>query len=314
MFESIRRVLVTGGTGFIGKRLIRWLVDNKGVTVIALGRRPCAGAGIESIIAPELDLSAISQALQGVSFDAVIHLAAAGVHPSDRDLRDLISINTLLPAQIVQLAQDHGARAVVIAGSSAEYLPPQGSEALSENATLEYRKLYGASKAAGGLLALAAANQLCIPAANLRIFNAYGPGEAQHRLLPSLVTQLQRGQRAELSAGKQIRDFIHVDDVCSGLWKITLALLDGRITTGAFNLCTGEGHSVETFARNVADIMHVPQHLLAFGALPLRADDTPYLVGDPSSLRAQAGWHPVLSFEHGLRDAVEQSRHSINVD
>ncbi len=216
----------------------------------------------------------------------------------------------MLPAQIVQLAQRHGARAVIIAGSSAEYFPPQVDEKLSEIAPLEYRKLYGASKAAGGLLALATANQLNMPAANLRIFNAYGPGEARHRLLPSLVSQLERGQRVELSAGKQIRDFIHIDDVCSGLWETTLALLDGRMVTGSFNLCTGEGHSVEVFARGVADIMQVSQQLLAFGALPLRADDTPYLVGDPSALHAQTGWHSNFSFERGLRDAVEQSLHT----
>jgi nucleoside-diphosphate-sugar epimerase len=310
MAETILRILITGGTGFIGGRLARWLVDREGVNVVALGRRPCTVAGVENVTVPELELSMISSALHGVSFDAVIHLVAAGVHPADREMGSLISTNALLPAKMVQLAQRHGARAVVVAGSSAEYLPPRADEKLSETAPLEYRKLYGASKAAGGLLALAAANQLNMPVANLRIFNAYGPSEAKHRLLSSLLSQLERGQRVELSAGKQIRDFIHIDDVCSGLWETTLALLDGRMVTGSFNLCTGEGHSVEMFARGVADIMQVSQQLLAFGALPLRADDTPYLVGDPSALHAQTGWHSNFSLERGLRNAVEQSLHT----
>lgn len=310
MPENKHRILLTGGTGFIGKRLARRLIDGGGSTVTVVGRQPCTVEGTENVLVHELEFFAISRALQGLQFDAVIHLAAAGVHPDDRDLNSLISINTLLPAQTVQLAQCHGARAVVIAGSSAEYFPSHDGAALREGDSLEYRKLYGSSKAAGGLLALATAAHLGIPTANLRIFNAYGPGEARHRLLPSLVSQLERGQRVDLSAGKQVRDFIHVDDVCSGLWESTRALLDGRMETGSFNLCSGEGHSVEAFARGIADAMQAPQHLLAFGVLPLRPDEVPHLVGDPSVLQARTGWHASLSFEQGLHDAVEKSRYT----
>jgi len=310
MLERMHRILLTGGTGFIGKQLAQRLVDDGRAAVTVVGRHPCTVEGVDNVLVPQLEISAILQALQGLHFDAVIHLAAAGVHPADRELDNLISINTLLPAQTVQLAQRHGARAVVIAGSSAEYLPSQDNAALKESNPLEYRKLYGSSKAAGGLLALATATLLGIPTAHLRIFNAYGPGEARHRLLPSLLSQLERGQQVDLSAGKQVRDFIHVDDICSGLRESVRALLDGRMVTGSFNLCSGEGHSVEAFARGVADAMQVPHHLLAFGALPLRSDEVPHLVGDPSALRACTGWQPSLSFEQGLRDAVKQSRHS----
>lgn len=306
----MHRILLTGGTGFIGSRLARQLVNDEGAAVTAVGRHSCAVAGVDNVLVPQLENSALTRALQGLRFDAVIHLAAAGVHPADRNLDNLISINTLLPAQIVQLAQRHGAGAVVIAGSSAEYLPPQGEAKLKECGPLEYRKLYGSSKAAGGLLALAAATHLGVPTAHLRIFNAYGPGEAPHRLLPSLIHQLERGQRVNLSAGKQVRDFIHVDDVCSGLRESVRALLEGRMVTGPFNLCSGEGHSVEAFARGVADAMQAPHHLLAFGALPMRPDELPHLVGDPSALQAKTGWHAHFGFEQGLRSAVEQSRHT----
>lgn len=313
MPESKHRILLTGGTGFIGKRFARQLVDRGNAAVTVVGRHPCPVEGVENVRVAELEFSTISRALDGSRFDAVIHLAAAGVHPSDRELDRLTAINALLPAQIVQLACRHGARAVVMAGSSAEYLPPHPGAAVSEIDALEFRKLYGASKAAGGLLALATATHLGIPAANLRIFNAYGPGEAPHRLLPSLVTKLTRGERVELSAGTQVRDFIHIDDVCNGLWESAQALLDGRLATGPYNLCSGEGHSVEAFARGIAAAMQAPDRLLAFGALPLRPDDVPHLVGDPSALRAHTGWHASLSFEEGLRYAVEQSLHTTHV-
>lgn len=313
MPESIHRILLTGGTGFIGKRLARRLIDGKAAAVTVVGRHPCTVEGVENVPVPELAFSKIAQALEGLRFDAVIHLAAAGVHPADRELNSLISINTLLPAQAVQLAQRQGALAVVLAGSSAEYFPPHDDAALKESDPLEYRKLYGSSKAAGGLLALATATHLGIPAANLRIFNAYGPGEAPHRLLPAIVSRLDCGLQVDLSAGKQVRDFIHVDDVCAGLWESTRALLDGRMATGSYNLCSGEGHSVEAFARGVADAMRAPHHLLAFGALPLRPDEVPHLVGDPSALHARTGWHANLTFEQRLREAVRQSRHPMTV-
>ncbi len=170
---------------------------------------------------------------------------------------------------------------------------------------MEATKIYGASKAAGGIVARALAESSGVRLRLLRFFKVYGAGEAAHRLLPSLVAGLSRGERVPLSDGTQVRDFIHVDDVVEACFNADDdMLLPSRDLTAAWNVCTGVGHSVETFAALVAQAMGVRVELLGFGELPMRADDEPYLVGDGERMFRELGWRPKRDLDAGIRAAV----------
>jgi nucleoside-diphosphate-sugar epimerase len=292
-------ILITGATGMIGNRLCDLLAEH---SLFALGRRTTGLPHVHDLVIPEFIPAAMEAALKGVKIDVVIHLMAAGVHPNDRDPKVLGEINRDLPPQMVSLAVRHGAKAIVFAGSSGEYKDPP-SEPVSEDAPLETEKLYGATKAAGGLAALEEAKLQNIPAAVARIFNVYGPNEPPHRLLPSLLSKLKSGSPVSLSAGTQVRDFIYVDDVCDALWKIAEGLMNNDLPSGAYNVCTGIGTSVADFARRVAG---ENKELLQFGALPMRPDDSPYLVGNPARLHEHLGWKAKYTIEKGLAAALEQ--------
>jgi nucleoside-diphosphate-sugar epimerase len=298
------KVLLTGGAGFIGSNLARVLVAS-GHEVVSLGRRACPVEGASSIKTPWLDAAALRTAMAAQRFDVVFHLAAAGVHPTDRDRDELIRVNTILPAEVVATASAYGLEAVVLIGSSAEY-GGQPTAMLNEDMLLETQKIYGASKAAGGLLALATAADQRMPVAVLRAFNVYGPGEAEHRLLPSLATKLARREEVGLSAGTQVRDFLYVDDACDGLVAAAIALRAGGMASGAYNLSTGIGTSVGDFARTVARKMRADLSLLRFGTLPLRPDDLPIVVGDPLRLRRATGWHANHSLDEGVDAALSR--------
>lgn len=313
----LSRVLITGGSGFIGTRLALRLVD-AGVTVVNVGRRPCQVEGVDNRLVTSFCLDSISNALAPhTEFDGLIHLAAAGVNPGNRDHVDLIRINATLAPEIVMLAEALRCRAVVLVGSSAEYRASNTNAPLSEDATLETQKLYGATKAAGGLLALATGAAISLPVAIIRLFNVFGPGEAAHRLLPSLAAHLGTGRPAKLSAGTQIRDFVYIDDACAGLVAALKALAEGGMASGAYNLATGIGHSVAQFARMVASAMKVDESLLALGALPFRPDDLPYVVGNPTRLMDGCGWYPRTQLAEGIRltlAEIEQTHQSIGTD
>ncbi|WP_228874871.1 NAD-dependent epimerase/dehydratase family protein [Paraburkholderia saeva] len=297
-------MLLTGGAGFIGANLARILVGS-GYEVVTLGRRRCTVEGVVNVEASRLDATAFQHAMSDHRFELVFHLAAAGVHPADRDRDELIRVNAILPAEMVAAASANGVGAVVSMGSSAEYAA-QAVAMLSEDMALETQKVYGASKAAGSLLALATAADVRLPFAVLRAFNVYGPGEAEHRLLPSLASKLARDEAVKLSAGTQVRDFLYVDDACRGLIASALALRDGRMNGGAYNLSTGVGTSVGDFARTVARHMGADESLLHFGALPLRPDDLPVVVGDPSRVQRETGWRTSYSLDQGVDAALSR--------
>jgi nucleoside-diphosphate-sugar epimerase len=307
------RILVTGASGFIGKHLCRALI-REDWEVIAVGRNGCNLPGVRDIPVPALTCAALENSIpEADRIDGLIHLAAAGVHPADRDSETILTVNAELPPRIVAFAERRGARAVVVAGSSAEYRAPSARQSLTEDAPLESEKLYGASKAAGGLLALAAGRVWNIPVGILRLFNVYGPGEAPHRLLPSLAHSLRAGMPVNLSAGTQVRDFVYVDDACSAFVHALRALMAKTMTPGAYNVSSGQGHSVGDFARIAARTLGSDSQLLRFGALPFRPDDVPYLVGEPTKLSQACGWSAGTTLAAGISTTLSLGRDPITL-
>lgn len=298
------KALLTGGAGFIGSNLAETLIA-AGIDVVALGRRACTIDGVANIEVARLDADTLQDAMATHRVDVVFHLAAAGVHPADRDRSELIRVNAMLPSDLVAGAKAAGVAAVVLMGSSAEYAAHAG-DLLAEDMALETQKIYGASKAAGSLLALATAAEQRLPVAVLRAFNVYGPGEASHRLLPGLATKLGRLESVDLSVGTQVRDFVYVGDACEGLLAAATALKEGHMTSGVYNLSTGCGTSVCSFARAVARRLGVDESLLRFGALPLRPDDLPAVVGNPARLHRATGWQARHSLDEGIDAALRR--------
>lgn len=298
------RILLTGASGFVGSRLAQLLLES-GAKVINLGRRPCLVSGVSNVVVSSLKPDHLSDALADVNgIDGVVHLAAAGVNPGDRDRDTIYTVNSAFAPRIVSIGAELGAKAVVTVGSSAEYHGRPVTQPLDEDVPLETEKLYGASKAAGGILALAEGVAIGVPVGHIRLFNVYGPGEAAHRLLPSLARSLSEREVVKLSPGTQIRDFVHVDDACNGLIATLSALLDGHMRSGAYNLATGTGTTVNQFARQVASAMDADPGLLHFGALAFRPDDLPYVVGDPSKLSNACGWTARVTLADGIASAV----------
>lgn len=296
------RVLLTGASGFLGRRLVAKLAG-LGHELVALVRSPIVSLHVEQWVLPALEGNGLASALDGRAFDAFVNVAAAGVRPDDRAATVLTEINALLPCLLLNHAKQCGAGAFIHIGSSSEYAAQSNFAPLSENAPLENSKLYGATKAAGTLLASAHGKALDLPVACLRLFNIFGPGEADHRLFPSLVSRLQRHERVPLSAGNQIRDFMHIDDACDAIVTALLGLKANSNLAGIYNVASGEGTSVRGFASQVARCVGNSDTLLDFGAVPLRADDLPFVVGDPSAFKNSFGWSPSMNL-HGATDAA----------
>ncbi|GAB2921219.1 NAD-dependent epimerase/dehydratase family protein [Paraburkholderia jirisanensis] len=298
------RLVLTGASGFVGTRLAQLLVSEN-VEVMHIGRSACAVPGVGNVVVPSLTPEALAAHLPS-GFDGLIHLAAAGVKPTDRDVSTIVNINSMLAPQLVCLAAQRDIRSVVAVGSSAEYSAIGAKTPIDENSPLETQKLYGASKAAGGILALATGAACDLPVAVVRLFNVYGPGEASHRLLPSLAAGLRKNQPVKLSAGTQIRDFVYVDDACNGLIAVLNALVSKRLPSGAYNLATATGHTVADFAQQACKALDAPSELLQLGALPMRPDDLPYVVGNSGKLKDACGWRADTSLEEGIKRALAE--------
>ena len=301
-------ILITGASGFIGRHLAKALLA-RGDRVVSLSRTAPA-SGAEHMPVTEYTPRLLKKALAGRCFDLFFHLAGAGSVPEDRNLLTLSRINAVLPGVMVELAAHCRAKAFVFAGSYAEYAAPPKRERLTEEHPLEDGEAYGTSKAAGGEFALLQGEYYDIPVGSARLFNVYGPGDTlPHRLFPSLVERLSRGQEVPLSAGAQTRDFVFVNDVCDAMQRMGDALMRGQLASGAYNVCTGTALTVAQFACETAARLGAPQSLLRFGALPPRPVlDASYRVGNPEKLAHCLGWRARYDLSQGLAACVADLR------
>src|SRR5262249_31319402 len=131
-----------------------------------------------------------------------------------------------------------------------------------------------------------------------RVFWLYGPGERPVRLVPAVAHALLRGEEARVSSGEQVRDFLHVADVASGV--VHVALRDDL--EGAFNVASGEPVRVRDVVAAIARIIG-REDLIRYGAFPTRPGEPPAVFADVSKLRS-TGWAPRFGLESGLEDAV----------
>jgi len=302
-------VLVTGASGFIGAHLVaRLLSEGRSVTVLV--RSPSVlptewRDRVHLVTCDDINEGNLRRRLNA-PFETVFHLAAYGVMPSHRDVDEMLRVNMMFPALLVRLCGEWGAR-MVMAGTFSEYRRPMNQDLLSEESPLELGKLYGSSKAAGGVMASAIANSGGIGFRLLRLFKVYGVGEAPHRLLHALLSGLSRGERVAISAGTQVLDFVYIDDVVEAMLRADVHCSEkGGIAT--WNVATGRANSVREFCESIAAAMKVSSSLLGFGAIDVRKDDEPFLVGSPELLCSELGWHPSIGLDEGVRAAVATFR------
>ncbi len=133
-----------------------------------------------------------------------------------------------------------------------------------------------------------------------RIFYPYGEGEHPARLASSLISRLSHGESVVLKTPGSVKDYIHADDVATAL----LALLE-RGFNGPINIGTGEGVAVETIARNLAGMLGHPE-LVEVPAHPV-ADPLDFVVADAGRLHS-LGWRPQVTLAAGLRRLVQARR------
>lgn len=259
--------LVTGSGGFIGARLADWL-RQRGDNVIAWTR---ANGDLR-------ERDAVASLVSRVRPDYIFHLASEPPGSATEQWHRVAGEQQML-ANLAYAMPGHCQ--LIYTGSMAEY---GKSGVLHEADQCAPDTGYGCAKFSGTTLAVALRSILNIDVRVARLFGVYGPGEASARLLPSLVARLGRGEQVPLSDGLQIRDFIHVDDVCAAI--VALGAAPSAQAPPIVNIGTGVGLGVRQLCELVAEILGADPSLLNFGALPRRSVDQDCLIAGTDALQS----------------------------
>lgn len=302
---TARRVLVTGASGFVGRRALAPLAA-RGFAVHAVGRGAAPDGTPDGVAwhgADLLDAAAGRALMADVAPSHLLHLAWYAEPGAFWDARENAAWVAASVGLVDAFAAAGGARAV-LAGTCAEYdwTAPQP---LREDAALAPATYYGVCKDATRQVAAGLAERAGIAFAWGRIFFLYGPREDERRLVASVARRLVAGERAPVSAGTQRRDFLHVDDVAGAF----AALVDSDVA-GAVNIASGEAVTVRSIAERLAGAAGRPE-LLDVGAVAQRAGDPAEIAADVTRLREEVGFTPARTLDEGLGETVEWWRGAI---
>jgi len=305
----MKRVLVTGATGFVGANLTRrLLVDGHEVhLLVRQGHDPWRIDDLRGEAraheASLADAQALAATVARIRPDWVFHLAAHGAYPSQTDLDVIVQTNLLGTINLVRACVASGCEAFVNTGSSSEY--GFQDHAPAETERLEPNSHYAVTKAAATLFCRYTAATADVPLCTLRLYSVYGPYEEPTRLIPTLVVRGLRGELPPLVNPRTARDYVHVDDVCDAY---LLAAVGPHPESGAiYNVGTGVQTplaNVVATARRVLGIETEP----AWNSMPPRRWDTAVWVSDPRRIQNVLGWRARWTFEQGFERVVDWFR------
>jgi nucleoside-diphosphate-sugar epimerase len=286
------RVLVTGATGLIGRRVLAPLVT-AGHEVHAVARH----AGVaQEVQWHQADLLASSDVIRDVDPEVLLHLAWYAEHGAFWTAPS----NVEWVESSLAMLRAFAGRRVVIAGTCAEYDWTTGEELLREDRSpLRPATLYGAAKHA---LHIVSSHMDGFELAWGRVFFLYGPDEAPGRLFAAVARSVLAGEPARTTAGTQIRDFLHAADVAAAF----AALVDSAVT-GPVNIASGEPVALRDVVQMIGEAAGRSE-LIELGALPQRPGEPERLVADVARLRDEVGFAPSYSLREGVERAVAALR------
>ncbi|MGM0577266.1 MAG: NAD-dependent epimerase/dehydratase family protein [Myxococcota bacterium] len=314
-----KRILITGGAGFIGTSLALRLVEDNDVVIFDnLHRNAMRGTGLEDhprctfVEGDVLDLDALSRAADGC--DMIVHMASiAGV--------DTVMDNPVLTMKVSLLGTYHALEAAYRNDRTERFIDFSTSEVFGRyafrvtegdatqlGAVGEARWTYAVSKLATEHLALNYHKQYELPALSIRPFNIYGPRQVGSGAVHHFIVRALRGDSLQIhNDGSQIRSWCYIDDIVDG---ILLALVKPEAVGHAFNI--GNPRSTVTIHQLAREIVRLSSSSSRMDYVEWNFPDVELRVPNIAKARLLLGYHPRVELEEGLLRTIYWYRSQVS--
>ena len=307
-----KRVLVTGGSGFIGSHLVdRLLGEGAEVAVTVRYGNVMKNERLrhcwDSIRVIEADLrnrGALEAGLRDFPPEVVFHLAAYNhVGQSFVQVEECFDVNAKGTANLLDTCGDGVERFVYM--STSEVYGHQAGVPFAETMCPQPISPYAITKYAGELYCHMKQRIAGSPSVVItRAFNTFGPYQSAKAVIPELIINCLRGEPVRTTKGEQTREFNYVSNVVDGL--VRAGSHEGEIE-GPVNIAAGEEVSIRDLVHKIAELTGT-RAKIETGALPYRPTEIWRMYADSSRARQALGWEPKVGLDEGLRLTVEWFR------
>lgn len=314
--QTGRRILITGGAGFIGSHLVDRLLSRGDSLVVLDNFNDFYNPNVKrDNIAQHLkhdryrlvegdirDDRSLASALEFGPFDVVVHLAAmAGVRPSISQPAHYMDVNVTGTQKLIGALNNSGFEGRLVFGSSSSVYGARSGECFLETDRIDQPlSPYAASKAAGELLCYSAFHTTGLPVVCLRFFTVFGPRQRPDLAIHKFCHLIEAGQPVEIFGdGSSKRDYTFVADIVSGIESAMIYNLPGY---DIINL----GRSEPVY---LLDLIHALESALGKEAKlahkPFQVGDVPYTYAGIDKARKVLGYSPSTDFSEGIKRFVE---------
>jgi nucleoside-diphosphate-sugar epimerase len=299
---SRKRVLVTGGAGFIGANLVHKLLSlNNDVHILV---RPSTNLWrlkdvLSQLKMHKIDISnkqALTKTISQINPKAIIHLATYSQYRNQEEFEQMVETNIRGTLNLLIASKDIDYDVFINTGSSSEYGIKENP--MKETDILVPISFYAATKSSATLLCQVFSKEYKKPIVTLRPFSVYGPHEEESRFVPTIIKSVIKNKPIGLTPGNQRRDFIHIEDIVNIYIK---ALSRGKKLSGQIlNMGTGVEYTNDDVVKTLFKVAN-KKVKIEKGAYPKRLWDMPHWVADISKTKKLLNWKPKFTLEQGLR-------------
>ena len=295
------KLLIVGGTGFIGKNLTQKAVENGFSTTVLAYSLPHTSSQFsqaEYLQADIANLNQLKKILKNRKFDYVVNLSGYIDHSSFLcGGRELIRTHFDGVQNLLQIIDWSYLKKFVQIGSSDEY----GNQKAPQIEDIRESPIssYSAGKVFSTHLLQMLHKTENLPVVILRLFLVYGPGQDNKRFLPQIIDGCSLGLNFPASEGAQLRDFCYVDDISKG---ILMSLKNKDAEGEIINLASGQSISIREVIEIVRDI--VGKGCSEYGKIPYRVGENMNLYANIEKANNILNWKPETSIEDGINKTI----------
>lgn len=300
-----RRILVTGGAGFVGSHLVERIAPDNEVVVLdnfLYGRRENLAGARCTLIEDDVRTADLAALIRGNKIDLVFHLAAFHLADSLADPWTDFTVSGLGGMRVLEACREAGVARLVYASTGSVYGEPSRAGHGEDHALLPTTP-YGASKAAIDHYARIYHGLYGLETVRLRYYNIYGPRRTAGAV-PQFILKALRGETIMIEGGNQVRTPTFVTDIVEATVR---AATVPEAAGEAFNLAAHEAIPIRAMAETIVRLCGTTDRV-RFESVPYRPGEIMDLRPDVSHARNVLGWEASVSFEEGVTRLIEELR------